>query len=239
MNHECPGCKSILEIKEEWEGMEICCSVCGKDFTVCATPSVPVQQVTPAPPEKRGMVISFVVCGISALISFCCTIAWMIYNRTANEFISRNDWEEYRKFVDDMETFRNVLSFIQPVNSILMNIFIFLATIFAVLYLNKSSVDPVTAKGQAALKRIKSAAFACGAVFIIGKILVVAYAVVSHYLFMLVNDHDIEFSHFDLNEFRAWGSLFSNLISSISTVACMLAIIFTVKYWVWKKSQAK
>ena len=238
MIHECPHCQSTLEIQEEWLGMEISCSVCGKNFTaspaVQVTPAVQVNQVQQAvQPKKVGMIVSWVLFGISALINIGCAISWVIFLLTENELLSQKNYEEYHKFLDDSRSFKDAVQISSSVNGALMIIFLVLATIMTIIYVNRSQIK-MGAGWQDKLKRTKLAAVICGILFAINRIPSMAIGVTNTVLFMLAREDEIEYD--EIREITAFFS-FASVFHVISIIFGALAVIFTVKYWIWKKSQ--
>ena len=233
MLHKCPHCQSALEIREEWLGMEISCSSCGKNFT--ASPAAQVDQVQQVvQPKKLGMLVSWVLCGISALINIGCAISWVIFRLTENELLSQKNYEEHHKFLDDSRSFIDAVQISNSVNLALMIIFLVLATIMTIIYLNRSQIK-MGAGWQDKLKRTKRAAVICGILFAINRILIMAIGVTNTVLFMLA--HKDEIGYDEVREITAFFS-FSSVFNVFSIIFSALAIIFTVKYWILKKSPA-
>ena len=205
MLYQCPYCQVSLEIEEEWRGMEVSCPVCGKDFTICETS-----------PKKNGMITAWVLYGISQLVHSCTRfVSEILHYRW---YVENTPWKET---VHLRETLYDILAVTYRPTQFL----IFLATIFTIIYMNRSSNNPVAAGGQATLKRIKSAAVICGISFAASNIVpfltshvFLNYLSVSSKTFRLIN-------------------CFTDPLGMVSTLAESLAIIFTVKYWIWKKSQ--
>lgn len=235
MLHKCPHCQSALEIREEWLGMEISCSSCGKNFT--ASPAAQVDQVQQVvQPKKLGMLVSWVLCGISAFTDFSLSIAWMIWHLNLLEFEKANDWEAKRRFWDETQTFLDVVQCTRTVNGVLFGIFILMATIFTIIYINRSLCKPITAGWQAALKRIKASAVTCGILFAVSRIAIMLMGLTSHILVMLSRSGEIKYE--DYSHITVFFPPCQTLLAIAGTIFSALAIIFTVKYWILKKSPA-
>ncbi len=240
MIHKCPHCQSALEIQEEWLGMEISCSVCGKNFTaspaVQVTPAVQVNRVQQAvQPKKVGMIVSWVLFGISAFIDFSLSIAWMIWHLNLLEIEKANDWEARRRYWDETQTFLDVVQCTRVVNGVLFGIFIVMATIFTIIYINRSLCKPITAGWQAALKRIKASAVTCGILFAVSKIAIMLTGLTLRVLVMLSRSGEIKYE--DYSNINVFFPPCQNLLFIAGSIFGALAVIFTVKYWIWKKSQ--
>ena len=206
MMYLCPHCQVSLEIEEEWRGMEVSCPVCGKDFTICE-----------ASPKKVGMVTAWVLYGIFQLVNFCAALGWQIHNYSF--YKDKDYWLE-------TQSLRKALGLILGLSGTPTQIFIFLATIFTIIYMNRVSSSLATTGWLATLKRIKSAAVICGILFVASLIMLF----LTSYTFLGVI---LGFS----NETCSLINIFNPLLNIIRPLSGSLAIIFTVKYWIGKKSQ--
>ena len=204
MMYLCPHCQVSLEIEEEWRGMEVSCPVCGKDFTICE-----------ASPKKGGMVTAWVLYGIFQLVISCAALGWQIV--AYSFYKDKNYWLE-------TQSLRNALRLILNLSSTPTQIFIFLATIFTIIYMNRVSSSLATTGWLATLKRIKSAAVICGILFAASNIILF----LTNYSFLRI---------IASSEIISLINIFRVPFGAINTLSGALTIIFTVKYWIWKKSQ--
>lgn len=204
MMYLCPHCQVSLEIEEEWRGMEVCCSVCGKAFTV-----------SEASPKKGGMVTAWVLYGFFQLVLFCTMLVWQIV-----DYSYHNDKDYWLK----TQSLQRALGLILSLSGTPTQIFIFLATIFTIIYMNRVSNKLATAGGLATLNRIKSAAVICGILFAASNIILF----LTNYSFLRI---------IASSEIISLINIFRVPFGAINTLSGALTIIFTVKYWIWKKSQ--
>lgn len=204
MMYLCPHCKVYLEIGEEWRGREVCCSVCGKAFTV-----------SEASPKIGGMVTAWVLYGFFQLVNFCTMLVWQIV-----AYSYHNDKDYWLK----TQSLQRAVGVILNLSTTPTRIFILVATIFTIIYMNRVSSKPATAGGLATLNRIKSAAVICGILFAASNIILF----LTNYSFLNINSFP---------EIIYLINIFSVPFVLINTLSGALTIIFTVKYWIWKKSQ--
>ena len=129
-----------------------------------------------------------------------------------------------------MDKSKETRSFIRMLNSLqslsyeLKQFFLFLAIIFTIVYMNRTLFKPATAGWQATLKRIKSAAVICGILFVASSIMLF----LTNYAFLN-----------GISDLQIGGiiAISRNLLNTVRILSGSLAIVFTVKYWIGKKSQ--